>query len=79
MTTKRILETLKKHDVYRPHAGTWCTPRMRGYHIFCCDCGLGHRINFRIKGARVQLQFFHAHRVTKALRRKRKHPFVRGK
>jgi len=25
----------------------WINPRMNGYHMECCDCGLVHTINFR--------------------------------
>jgi hypothetical protein len=37
--------------------GEWTRPRMRNFREQCCDCGLIHRLDFRIvdsKGARVR-------------------------
>jgi len=28
--------------------GEWVQPRMKNYYMSCCDCGLAHRINFRL-------------------------------
>lgn len=28
--------------------GEWIQPKMRGYLMSCCDCGLIHRMDFRI-------------------------------
>lgn len=28
--------------------GVWQRPVMRGYLIQCCDCGLIHRMNFKV-------------------------------
>ena len=28
--------------------GIWTQPRMRGYKMRCCDCGLVHRMEFRV-------------------------------
>lgn len=46
-------------------SGEWVQPRMKNYFMQCCDCGLIHRINFRVvidkKGAvHVQMQAFRA-------------------
>jgi hypothetical protein len=35
----------------------------------CCDCGLVHTINFRIKDKRVQFQVFRNNRSTAMVRR----------
>ncbi len=39
--------------------GEWTEMRMRGHREQCCDCGLIHRIDYRIltKGKRRELQF----------------------
>ena len=29
-------------------SGEWVQPRRRGYWMKCCDCGLVHRMNFRL-------------------------------
>lgn len=34
---------------YKPvRDGQLVSPRMRGYRMMCCDCGLVHRLNFRV-------------------------------
>lgn len=31
-----------------PSAGEWVQPVQRGYLLACCDCGLVHRMDFRV-------------------------------
>lgn len=53
----------------------WVQPVKRGYLMACCDCGLVHRMNFRVagegRGQKVQFQVFRAERHTKALRKRK--------
>lgn len=37
----------------------WIQPKKRGFVLACCDCGLSHRLQFRIvhKGKRQGIQF----------------------
>lgn len=43
--------------------GEWVQPKRVGYLMKCCDCGLIHRINWRIikygkpRGSKTKLQF----------------------
>ena len=41
--------------------GEWVQPIPRGYKLQCCDCGLVHRIDFRVikyaRGKRTKVQF----------------------
>lgn len=45
-------------------SGEWVQPVKKGYLMKCCDCGLIHRVDFRItygktqKGNRVQFKMF---------------------
>ena len=32
------------------HDGEWVRPRRNGYYMKCCDCGLVHRVDFRLVG-----------------------------
>ena len=49
--------------------GEWVEPPMEGYLMACCDCGLVHKLNFRIVNGRVQLQAFRHNRSTAQKRR----------
>ena len=49
--------------------GDWVTPRMNGYKMRCCDCGLVHTINFKVKGKQVHLQVFRNNYSTGQTRR----------
>ena len=35
-------------DFTTVQSGEWVQPRRRGYWMKCCDCGLVHRMNFRL-------------------------------
>lgn len=52
--------------------GEWIFPRRNSYYLQCCDCGLVHRINFRLvkhgKGKQIAFQAF---RVRKRKRAKK--------
>ena len=49
--------------------GEWVQPVPRGHKLRCCDCGLVHRINFRIRRGRIQFQAFRDNRATGQIRR----------
>lgn len=51
--------------------GEWEEPpkHPRTYHLACCDCGLVHKMNFRVKDGRVQFRVFRDERATAAIRR----------
>ncbi len=52
----------------------WVMPIPKGYLMKCCDCGLSHRLNFRLvpygKG-KVKIQF-QAFRIERRTRRRSK-------
>lgn len=57
--------------------GEWITPKRRGYRLQCCDCGLRHRLNFRLVrtlngGHSIQFQAFRDNRATAQVRRHKK-------
>ncbi len=56
---------------YKPKAGEWVEPVKKGYLMSCCDCGLVHSMDFRVKRGRAQFRAFRAPKVTKRQRRKR--------
>jgi len=52
-----------------PAAGEWVQPVRRGYRLACCDCGLVHRVDFRIRRRRVQFRVYRHNRATAQIRR----------
>jgi hypothetical protein len=50
-------------------SGQWVQPVRRGYKMACCDCGLVHRINFRLHDGKIQLQAYRDNRSTGQKRR----------
>ena len=49
--------------------GEWIQPVRNGYLMACCDCGLVHEINFRVKKRKIQFQATRDNRKTAAKRR----------
>lgn len=47
--------------------GEWVQPVRYGYLMGCCDCGLVHRMNFRIRNGRIQMQAFRVSRRKESL------------
>lgn len=52
-----------------PEAGEWVRPTPTGYRHACCDCGLVHRMDFRVDDGRVEFRVFPAPRSTAQVRR----------
>ena len=55
----------------RPDEGEWVQPVLENYKLSCCDCGLVHRMNFRVEDGRPQFQAFRDNRATGQVRRHR--------
>lgn len=53
----------------KPESGEWVQPVRKGYKLACCDCGLVHRMDFRIYKGRVQFRAFRNERSTGQMRR----------
>jgi hypothetical protein len=49
--------------------GEWVQPRRKDYYMKCCDCGLVHKIDFRLVGDKYKKIQFRAFRIR---RRKQK-------
>lgn len=52
--------------------GEWVEPVRRGHYESCCDCGLVHKVNFRVVKGRIQYQVFRDNRATASMRRRMK-------
>ncbi len=75
----RKLPYLHVKDYYRPKAGEWMEPRPHHYRLACCDCGLTHYFDFRVRKGKVQYRVWRATPTTKMMRRNIRHRFVRRK
>lgn len=42
----------------RVTSGEWVKPTMSHYFLGCCDCGLIHRFDFRIRRRKVEFRAF---------------------
>jgi uncharacterized Zn finger protein len=52
--------------------GEWHEPIHRGYKMACCDCGLVHNVDFKIRaGRQVQMRVSRNNRSTAMIRRHR--------
>lgn len=60
---------MKYKRFQKPKPMEWVQPIKRGYLMACCDCGLVHRMNFRIVNGRVQFQADRAPKYTARVRR----------
>jgi hypothetical protein len=49
--------------------GEWTRPRLRNFREQCCDCGLIHRLDFRIVDGRIEFRTRRDERATAAARR----------
>lgn len=61
-----------------PKPNGWVTPVRKGYRMQCCDCGLVHAIDFRVKDGKIQFRVERHFRATAGVRagRVRKCPVV---
>jgi hypothetical protein len=50
--------------------GEWTRPRLRNFREQCCDCGLIHRLDFRIVDGRIEFRTRRDDRATAAARRR---------
>lgn len=61
----------KKRKWVQAYDGDWIAPIKRGYRMQCCDCGLVHKLNFRLsENGQIQYQPSRDARATAAIRRK---------
>ena len=49
--------------------GEWTRPRLRNFREQCCDCGLIHRLDFKIVDGRIEFRTRRDDRATAAARR----------
>ena len=57
-----------------PQAGEWVRPVIDGYKMACCDCGLVHKMDFRVvmdedDNHRVEFRVYRDNRATGQMRR----------
>ena len=63
--------TMAERVVYRTIAyGEWTRPRLRNFREQCCDCGLIHRLDFRLVDGRIEFRTRRDNRATAVARRR---------
>lgn len=61
---------MSKSEYYHVSNGEWITVTKRGYKEQCCDCGLVHKMNFKINArGEIEIQTMRDERATSAVRR----------
>ncbi len=61
----------KESDYHHIQEGEWFRPNKRGFREQCCDCGLVHTINFRLKDGHIEFQTFRNGPATGGARKNR--------
>jgi len=60
----------KRRDYYWVSDGEWIQVPKRGYKEQCCDCGLIHRLNFKVdSNGSIHIQTFRDTRATNGARK----------
>ena len=54
---------------YQQEDHKWIRPVKENFKCKCCDCGLVHTINFRIKNKQIEFQAIRDNRATSQIRR----------
>lgn len=52
--------------------GDWIRPVRKEYRLVCCDCGVVHRLNFRVRKRHIEFQAFRDDRATGQIRRNKR-------
>lgn len=50
--------------------GEWFAPTHNGFRDACCDCGLVHRVDFRVVEGKVHFRAMRDKRATAAMRKR---------
>lgn len=59
--------------------GEWIQPKRKGYKLACCDCGLVHKVDFRLFKRKIQLRVVRDNRSTGQVRRHMKKRIFEGR
>jgi hypothetical protein len=59
--------TIRYHQL---QDGEWMRPTRRGFRDACCDCGLVHRMEFRIVEGTIEFRSTRDNKATAAMRRR---------
>jgi hypothetical protein len=51
--------------------GEWVRPSRTHHRMKCCDCGLVHVINFRVRKGHIEFQAFRHKQATRDARRRK--------
>jgi hypothetical protein len=57
---------------YQAKYNEWIEPSMKNFEWVCCDCGLTHKVDFKIRGRHVELRARRAEKLTAKERKRSK-------
>jgi len=60
-----------KYEITQRYEGEWRPIKRRNYRLVCCDCGLAHIYNFRVRKGRLENQMFRDPFITRVARRRK--------
>jgi len=70
-----------KYDKVQP--GQWVRPIRRNYRMACCDCGLVHRMEFKLipwaRGKKILFRAYRDEAESRRLRKNRQHRYRRAR
>lgn len=60
----------ERYNIKQNVDGKWQTPPRKNFYRACCDCGLVHREEYRVRNGLVQYRVFRDRAETRAERRR---------
>lgn len=71
---------MSAYDISQTYDGRWRTPPRKNFYRACCDCGLVHREEYRVRNGKIQYRVWRDRDETRIERRRAgKGPRRRGK
>lgn len=63
---------MKSRKYHQVHDGVWFKPTMKNHMEQCCDCGLIHKVEYRIVDGEIEYKAWRVKGETKEVRRRRR-------
>lgn len=60
-----------EYNIIQTYDGKWMTPTRKNFYRSCCDCGLVHREEYRVRNGKVQYRVWRDRAETRKERKRR--------